>query len=126
MPELATPRDDCERRKTVLYCRTATGGMDTIETQLEKLRLYAERNGHIACAIAWDCNTSGASSAERRGLKKLLADVRCGDVERVVVYDIARLARCFVQLCEIKESFADGGTELIAVTDGGLFPYLPK
>jgi DNA invertase Pin-like site-specific DNA recombinase len=90
--------------------------MDAIELQLERLRSYAERNDYTACAVACDCNESGAN-LKRPGLQKLLDDVRKGYVERIIVCDVARLSRGMIPMFQLLALFIEHNTDLVFVTD---------
>jgi len=65
---------------TVIYCRTASGGVDEIANalQLDSLNQYGQSMGYSPSAAYCDWNESG-KTLDRPYLQKLLADVRAGN-----------------------------------------------
>jgi DNA invertase Pin-like site-specific DNA recombinase len=69
-------------------------------------------------AVYGDPERSGLD-ADRPGLRRLLADVRRGDLRRVVVRDLARLARSAALLETILCELRAAGVELLTVEGAG-------
>jgi DNA invertase Pin-like site-specific DNA recombinase len=65
-------------------------------------------------AVYSDPGRSGLD-ADRPGLRRLLADVRRGDLRRVVVRDLTRLARSAALLETILRELRAAGVELLTV-----------
>jgi len=105
---------------TVIYCRTASSGVDGISNalQLDSLRQYGQSMGYSPIAAYCDWNESGIT-LDRPYLQKLLADIRAGAVKRVIVKDLSRLARNSYHLHELMRLFREHGVELVSVNDGG-------
>ena len=102
--------------ETVLYCRTANGGMEMINQQLESLRQYGKDKGYAIAAEYNDCNMNG-TEINRPELQKLLNDIRAGKVKRIIVNDLSRLARNLLLFVELDRLFENNGVELISVKD---------
>ena len=103
---------------TVIYCRTANGGMEAIERQLEISRRYGEDNGYTITDEYLDCDESGIT-IDRPELQRLLSDIHDGKVSRVIVDEPARLARNYLLNCELMGIFCKYGVEYISVANGG-------
>jgi len=104
--------------KTVLYCRTANGGAEEMALQIVMLNQYAQEMGYAPSAAYCDWNESGAA-LDRPGMQKLLADVRAGEVKRIIVKDLSRLARSFFIMDDLFCLFRERGVEVISLTNGG-------
>ncbi len=105
--------------KTVLYCRTASGGEIAVSSQKDIMRRYCELNGYNIKEIYCDCNVSGLTLT-RPSLQKLYHDIRSGDVKRIIVTNLSRLARNLQHINELVHLLSKYGVELIAINDGGL------
>ena len=103
---------------TVIYCRTANCDMEIIERQLEVLNRYVQKTGYVYSAVYCDCNESGAT-LDRPNMLKLLNDIRAGEVKRIIVKDLSRLARSHYHFYKLINIFYEYGVELISVNDGG-------
>ena len=101
--------------KTAIYTRVSTAAQ-TQDSQLVELREYCRRRnwGHIAEYS----DTISGSKFTRRGLDALLAEVRKGKVERIVVFKMDRLGRSLPHLAQIVAELSNHGTALICVTQG--------
>ena len=103
--QIALARAD---RATALYMRVSTQTQVDegygLEAQRQKLLAFCTAQGWQVDArhVYIDAAESGAK-LERPALQRLLADVRAGEIERVVIYKLDRLARSvkhFVNLWE--------------------------
>ena len=99
-------------RKDAVYARTAadddagTACRDQVRRALELLGTPAR------AAVYADPGRSGLD-ADRPGLRRLLADARRGGLRRVVVRDLARLARSAALLETILGELRTAGVELV-------------
>jgi DNA invertase Pin-like site-specific DNA recombinase len=103
--------------KTAIYSRLASADAELIEQKESEMLNYAESNGFTPCVCYRDNGQSGVQ-LDRPGLQNLLSNIRSGGIERVIVADIARLSRGYIQTNELLRMFADHGVEFISVKDG--------
>jgi len=100
--------------KCGLYARVSTtGDRQDPETQLQKLRDYAQERG-------WDfkeyVDHASGSITDRAGLKELERDIRQRHINVVVVYSLDRLGRSLHHLIDTIEGWSSRGVELISLT----------
>jgi DNA invertase Pin-like site-specific DNA recombinase len=92
-------------RITVLYCRVSTqdqvGGL---ESQIRTLKEFCEKNSITNYQLFTDHGISGAKIS-RPALDSMMALVRKGGVERVLVYSFSRFARSVTHLLSALEEF---------------------
>ena len=100
---------------TIVYLRVSTGDQST-DSQEHELRAYCERRGWSDLQIYSD-QISGAKF-NRPGLDTLMAAVRAGKVERVVVFKLDRLGRSLPHLALILDELQRHRVALIATTQG--------
>src|SRR4051812_7301429 len=112
----------CDRH-AVVYVRQST--LRQVEQNRESTRLQyglADR----ACRLGWrrdqvvvidDLGRSGASTADRPGFQRLVAEVGLGHVGLVLGFEVSRLARSCRDWHQLLEICALAGT-LIADSDG--------
>lgn len=94
------------------------GVSDSIETQLLMLQQYADRQGFANCREYYDDNISGTTFA-RPQFMQMLADIKTGLVDTVIVKDLSRLGRDYIESGRYQEIvFPELGTRLIAINDG--------
>lgn len=112
------------QRDAYLYVRQSTL-RQVMENTESTMRQYAMRQR--ALALGWplervvvidsDLGQSGASTADREGFRKLVADVGIGRVGIVLSLEVSRLARSSSEWCRLLEICALTGT-LILDEDG--------
>ena len=100
---------------TVIYLRVSTGEQTT-DSQEHELRAYCARRGWGDLRFYSD-QISGAKFV-RPGLDGLMAAVRAGKVERVVVFKLDRLGRSLPHLALILDELQRHGVALIATSQG--------
>jgi len=100
---------------TSIYVRVSTGDQTT-DSQEHELRNYCARRGWSDLQIYSD-QISGAKF-NRPGLDTLMAAVRAGKVERVVVFKLDRLGRSLPHLALILDELQRHAVALIATTQG--------
>ena len=94
------------------------GVSDSIESQLLLLHQYADNQGFTNCREYYDDNISGTTFA-RPQFMKMLADIEAGSIDTVIVKDLSRLGRDYIESGRYQEIvFPELGTRLIAVNDG--------
>ena len=103
-----------------IYARTAAGGTEQIQTQVQAARAAIARDGRGGCAAIKeyiDVNVAGGSDGPGPGLYSLLVDAASGLFDVVVVTDVARLSRSAARLREILTAIDRGGTRVVCVED---------
>ena len=89
---------------TALYCRLSVddqGGGDedsnSIQHQKEMLLAYCKANGYTNVRVYVDDGYSG-TNFNRPDFKRMIADIEAGEVGRVVIKDMSRLGRDYLQV----------------------------
>lgn len=110
--------------KAALYARLseeteANRERATIETQMELLRKFvAENDAMVVCKEYADVSYSG-TNFERPGFEEMIRDMRSGLFNCIVVKDLSRLGRNYVETGNyIERVFPFFDVRFIAVTDG--------
>lgn len=104
-----------------LYVRVSTAEQAkegySIDEQTARLKKYCEAHGRTDYVVYTDAGMSGANM-QRAGLEALLADVRAGKVDRVVVYKLDRLSRSQKDaLYLIEDAFMANGVDFESMTE---------
>jgi len=104
-------------KKIALYCRVSTGNQATgLEAQVRALRDYCARNSITDFVIYQDENQSGIKQS-RPALDRMMADVRDGFIETVIVYSFSRYARSVTHLLRALEEFKKMNVGFISTTE---------
>lgn len=100
--------------KIALYCRVSmTNGSQTTENQRIRLVDYAERN-----SCTYDLYEEQESTRKTRPVKQqLLAKLRAGEYESVIIYKLDRWARSSTELILDTQELIDKGIGFISLTD---------
>jgi len=107
---------------TALYCRLsrddgAEGDSNSVANQKRMLAKYAKENGHGNIRYYVDDGYTG-TNFNRPGFQKLLEDIEMGYVSVVIVKDMSRLGRDYLQVGYYTDSyFPDHNIRFIAVND---------
>ena len=78
---------------------------------------YAEKNGFTGIRHFTDDGISG-TTFEREGLQAMLAEVEKGNIGTIIVKDMSRLGRNYVQMGMLREQLRMANVRLIAVNEG--------
>jgi DNA invertase Pin-like site-specific DNA recombinase len=114
---------DMKQRTTILYCRLSRDDGDTakesnsIQNQRRILSEYADRNGFTPYEFAVDDGYSG-TNYNRPGWQDLMTKVESDEVSTIIVKNLDRMGRNYLQTGLYRELFAERGVRLIAVSDG--------
>ena len=116
--------------KAAIYCRVALAGDDIIETQEIRLIDFTKKMGYTGCTCYRDNGMPG-TTLDRPGINRLLADIRAGKVDTVIVHSFDRIARGLVLLYEVMDMFEKHNVKVISLVDGtyripGLFEKIAK
>ena len=108
---------------TLLYERLSrdddlSGESNSIKNQKSILEEYAKKNGFANIRHLWDDGVSG-TTFDRPDWKKLIAEVEAGNVGTVIVKDMSRVGRDYLQVGYYTEVFfRQHGVRFIAVSNG--------
>lgn len=108
---------------TALYCRLSQddkqeGDSNSIINQKKILKKYALDRGYTNIQFYIDDGISG-TTFNRAGFQSMIADVEAGKVKRVIVKDMSRLGRDYLQVGMYTEIFfPEHDVHFIAVNDG--------
>ena len=92
---------------------------NSLDAQREAAEAYIQSQRHEGWSVLPDAYDDGGFSggnAERPGLKRLLADVRAGRIQTVVVYKVDRLTRSLADFAKIIELFDQHKVSFVSVT----------
>ncbi len=116
-------RQTTQQLITALYPRLShedelQGESNSISNQKRILETYAKQNGFSNLRWYTDDGYSGANF-QRPGFQAMLADIEAGKVGTVIVKDISRLGRNYLQVGMYTEMiFPQKGVRFIAINDG--------
>jgi DNA invertase Pin-like site-specific DNA recombinase len=109
-----------ENRKTVAYVRVSTQDQAnegvSLDAQEARIAAYGAAMGFDVSEVIRDAGES-AKSLQRPGMARILADVRAGSIERVIVLKLDRLTRSTRDLADLLELFAKADAALVSVTE---------
>ena len=117
-------RQTTQQLITALYPRLShedelQGESNSISNQKRILETYAKQNGFSNLRWYTDDGYSGANF-QRPGFQAMLADIEAGKVGTVIVKDMSRLGRNYLQVGMYTEMiFPQKGVRFIAINDGG-------
>ncbi len=112
-----------DNRITALYERLSrdddlAGDSNSIVNQKKMLEDYAKNNGYTNTAHFTDDGFSGGSF-DRPGWKRMLAEIEKGSIGTVIVKDMSRVGRDYLQVGFYTEVFfREKGVRFIAVSNG--------
>lgn len=95
---------------TALYCRLSrddeyNGNSMSIQTQKSMLKRYAEKNGFLNCLYFIDDGYSG-TNYNRPNFQRLLSEIETDRIGTVIVKDLSRLGREYLQTGYYTEVFS--------------------
>jgi len=107
-----------------IYTRVSTTeGLDQEFTSLDNQRESAESyiasqksEGWIALPERYDDPGFTGANTERPALQRLMADIKAGKVNCVVVYKVDRLSRSLLDFSQLLESFEQNNISFVSVT----------
>jgi DNA invertase Pin-like site-specific DNA recombinase len=126
---MSNPRGSADRgrasvRRCAIYTRKSSEeGLEqefnSLDAQREACEHYIRSQRHegwTALASRYDDGGISGGTLERPGLQRLLADVRAGRLDLVVVYKVDRLTRSLADFAKIVEAFDAAGVSFVSVT----------
>lgn len=106
------------KKVAALYARISVDSeSESIENQLCLLRKYAIEKGYVEYKEYIDIGKSG-TNYNRKGFEKMLVDIKNGLVQCVIVKDLSRLGRNYIETGEyVEKIFPLLGIRFIAIND---------
>ena len=113
-----------KRLRCAIYTRKSTEegleqAFNSLDAQREACANYILSQRHEGWTLLPDLYDDGGftgGNMDRPGLKQLLADVRAGRVDVVVVYKVDRLTRALADFAKIVQVFDAHGVSFVSVT----------
>ena len=110
------PRADASRRRCAIYTRKSSEeGLEqefnSLAAQREACEAYIRSQQHEGWLLArnrYDDGGFSGGNMERPALQSLLADIRAGRIDIVVVYKVDRLTRSLADFARLVELFDAG------------------
>jgi DNA invertase Pin-like site-specific DNA recombinase len=118
------PRADASRKRCAIYTRKSSKeGLEqefnSLEAQCEACEAYICSQCHEGWVLArtrYDDGGFSGGNMERPALQRLLADIRGGSIDIVVVYKVDRLTRSLADFARLVEIFDAQGVSFVSVT----------
>ena len=107
------PRGDASRKRCAIYTRKSSEeGLEqefnSLAAQREACEAFigSQRNeGWVLARTRYDDGGFSGGNMERPALQRLLADIRAGRIDTVVVYEVDRLTRSLADFARLVEIF---------------------
>jgi site-specific DNA recombinase len=118
------PRADPSRKRCAIYTRKSSEeGLEqefnSLQAQCEACEAYIRSQRHEGWALArtrYDDGGFSGGNMERPALQRLLADIRGGRIDIIVVYKVDRLTRSLADFARLVEIFDAQGASFVSVT----------
>src|SRR5690242_17510629 len=118
------PRGDAGRRRCAIYTRKSSEeGLEqefnSLAAQREACEAYIRIQQHEGWLLArprYDDGGFSGGNLERPALQRLLADIRAGRIDIVVVYKVDRLTRSLADFARLVELFDAEAVSFVSVT----------
>lgn len=102
--------------KTAIYCRVASANDFAIKTQQETLSNYASEKG-LSVGTVYSDNGASGLSFDRPAFQEMMAAVDKGDVDCIIVNNISRISRNYLQFAKWVDDMRDKNVRVIAISD---------
>jgi site-specific DNA recombinase len=118
------PRSDPSRKRCAIYTRKSSEeGLEqefnSLQAQCEACEAYIRSQRHegwVSARSRYDDGGFSGGNIERPALQRLLADIRAGRIDVVVVYKVDRLTRSLADFARLVEIFDAQGASFVSVT----------
>src|SRR6201981_4080551 len=118
------PGGDPSRKRCAIYTRKSSEeGLEqefnSLEAQREACEAFirSQRNeGWVLARTHYDDGGFSGGTLERPALQRLLADIRAGRIDIVIVYKVDRLTRSLADFARLVEIFDAQGASFVSVT----------
>ncbi len=110
--------------RCAIYTRVSTdAGLDqefnSLDAQFDAAQAYIRSQAHASWSMIrtrYDDGGFSGGSTDRPALQQLLADIRDGKVNVIVVYKVDRLTRSLADFAKLVELFDSHGVSFVSVT----------
>lgn len=121
--EAATQESSIKLYRTAIYARLSVKDSknpdDTIENQVSLIRSYVESNPYFKLTSEYIDNGVSGTHFDRPEFMRMIADMRAGEIDCIVVKDLSRLGRNYLEVGDYLENiFPFFGVRFISITDG--------
>jgi len=118
------PRGDPSRKRCAIYTRKSSEeGLEqefnSLQAQSEACEAYIRSQRHegwVSARTRYDDGGFSGGNMERPALQRLLADIRDGRIDIIVVYKVDRLTRSLADFARLVEIFDAQGVSFVSVT----------
>jgi site-specific DNA recombinase len=118
------PQADPKRKRCAVYTRKSSEeGLEqefnSLAAQREACEAYIRSQQHEGWVLAktrYDDGGFSGGTIERPALQHLLADIRAGRIDIMVVYKVDRLTRALADFARLVEVFDAAGVSFVSVT----------
>src|SRR5438034_6145156 len=118
------PRSDPSRKRCAIYTRKSSEeGLEqefnSLQAQCEACEAYIRSQRHEGWIVArtrYDDGGFSGGNMERPALQRLLADIRGGRIDIIIVYKVDRLTRSLADFARLVEIFDAQGASFVSVT----------
>ena len=118
------PRPEASRKRCAIYTRKSSEeGLEqefnSLAAQREACEAYLHSQQHEGWVLArarYDDGGFSGGNMARPALRRLLADIRAGRIDIVVVYKVDRLTRSLADFARLVEIFDKEGVSFVSVT----------
>jgi DNA invertase Pin-like site-specific DNA recombinase len=101
-------------KHSAIYLRVSSKQQDHA-SQLPDLERWAQANDG---PVVWYRDKFTGKTMDRPGMEILLADLRAGKIERIVVWRLDRLGRTTRGLCQLFDDLGERKVDLVSLKDG--------
>src|SRR5205823_12863741 len=117
------PQGDSSRKRCAIYTRKSSEeGLEqefnSLHAQSEACEAYIHSQRHEGWTLAktrYDDGGFSGGNMERPALQRLLADVRAGRIDIIIVYKVDRLTRSLADFDRLVEIFDAQGVSFVSV-----------
>lgn len=102
------------KKVSAIYCRVSSRDQSHASQTPDLERWASAHDG----AVVWFHDKFTGKTMDRPGMAKLMADLRAGKIERIVVWRLDRLGRTTKGLCQLFDELGEQKVDLISLKDG--------
>jgi DNA invertase Pin-like site-specific DNA recombinase len=114
-----TSDDFTHTAKTAIYTRIMFDDCEAILEQERKLLEYAFDNGYENC-VSYRDNGKNGITLNNPEMQEMIADVKSGAIDTVIVQSLDRLTSNYWLLDELVSMLTNHDVSLISIADGGV------
>lgn len=107
-------KDRAKKAIVAAYVRVSTTEQN-LELQRRSIREWAKREG---VKLRWYSDKASGTNGERPGWRKLLADIRRGNVAALVCWRLDRVSRSLLDAAKLFEVLQKADVRFVSVTEG--------